>query len=295
MGFSRTKFPIWQPSNDLPDIWLDATQTGTGSLQDTGGGSISDGETIGKWISQGTDAYEFIQMGSTTRPTFQSSGINGISSVRSNAQCLAKTSLSGYNSMTAMTIITVQQISANTPSDALSFGFNTPHESADANSSLTYMGCCFTNRFVGGRRLQLSLFQQATGETIAIDTPHIQTAVFDWANAKLSFHQNLKLRVRDQTFQTAGNTANLQPWAISIGGLPQETDNSVLFKMNGLIGEVLCWKNRAFTPAELVGPHAYIARKWNPARPAQFSGPNSRVYSFPPRRLIVPAHYAVSA
>jgi hypothetical protein len=294
VGFSRSKFPNWQPSDDLPNIWLDATQTGTGSLQDTGGGSISDGETIGKWISQGSDAYEFVQMGSTTRPTFQSAGINGLSSVRSNAQCLAKTSVSGYTSMTGMTVIVVQQISATTPTDAVSFGVNTPHEFADSNSSLVYMGCCFGSRFVGGRRVQGSGFGQATGDSIAIDTPHIQTAVFNYSAAQISFNQNGKTRVLNQTFQTAGTTAALEPWAFSLGGLPQETDNSVLFKMNGLMGEVLMWKNRVFTPAELVGPLAYIVRKWNPTGPAQFRSHDSRVYSFPERRLIVPA-YAVSA
>lgn len=277
-------FPKWQPADDLPDIWLDATNTATTSLKNTSGGAITNGASVGHWISQGNFTGDFIKFATNGVPTWVSSGINGLASVKCvaaaspNAQGLGITSPTGFLSMSAMTVLVVQTVHLTTPfngSNACSFAFTTSHDTRSADESLVFMDAQLTPRQVSGRRVQAASPDSrviASGDNVALDAPHIQCGVFDWSNAKLSLHQNGKLRVNQQTFETAGATSSNPPFGVAIGGFLQEASGSNVLAspFDGMVGEVLVWKNRAFTPDQLVGPSAYLAQKWNPGLPAQF-------------------------
>jgi hypothetical protein len=270
MSFTRRRFPKWAPADDLPNIWLDATQTGTGSIKDSGGGSISDGENVGHWISQGSDAFDFIQRGAIPLPTFVAAGINGLPAILFNSQFLTKLTVTGWTSMTAMTSIVVWKRNNTDLPGGIVVGLTCSHDSGNADGCILQHYLSSGSEAVGGfGRQQSDSFSSIVGSAVAADQILFTSGVFDWTNAKLTLHHNGKVRSGPSAYGTAGSTSATAPFALSLGGYAGESvPGDIGFPCDAYIGEVLIWKNRAMTAAELVGPHAYVARKWNPASPA---------------------------
>lgn len=275
------RFPKWQPSDDLPTLWLDATNTSTASLRDTAGAAITNGATVGHWTSQGSSALDFVQFATNARPTWTNNGINGLAAVRCvaaafpNAQGLGVTSPAGFTSMSSMTVIVAQKVHLVFGGTATPFAFTTSHDTRSADETLLFMGGELAPREVSGRRVQAPAPDGrdfANGDNIAADIPQLLGGVFDWQNARISLYQNGKVRVLNGPFKDAGTTSANPPFGVAVGGFLQEASggNVLASAYDGWIGEVLCWKNRAFTPDQMVAPHAYLAQKWNPGLPVQF-------------------------
>ncbi len=263
----RRRLPDWDPTDDLPVIWLDANVTGTGSLKDTGGASISNGETVGHWISQGSSAVDFVQFGAMNRPTFESAGFNGGPCVRFNTNqvlaALAAALPASFSSMSGLTMLVAGEMVDDVFDGSFDNGtfaaVMVPHESGDSIGSLAWL--CSASIFqAGGRRLQANSFQGATGSAIANGQHVIEAGVWDWANAKLSLYTP-QLEVREQAFQTAGTTSATKPFSIGLGALPQEPGSIAYVYGNNRIAEVLLY-TEALTADEMALRLHYLRRRY---------------------------------
>lgn len=260
--------PKWQPSDDLPDIWLDATNTSTGSLKDSGGSAITNNATVGHWISQGGSAFDLVQWGANNRPTWVTNGIVGKASVKfvsASSQILALVTPGGMTSMTGISVLMVYQRASTPGGGSLAFGLMTPHESGNADTTLVY--CAADDFSLGGRRLQADSFQAGNSGSMTNGVPGLFAGTLDWSNAKTTFLRNGKVVTRSASFQTSGTTAAIAPHAIMVGGFAFESGTATGSNFDGFISEILVYKNRVLTADEMCVRAAYLAVKWNPNPP----------------------------
>lgn len=256
----KRRYPQYAPASDAGlTLWLDPSDST--KLLNTGGGAIANGNTIGTWnTSGGAAARAFTQWGSQSRPSWNSTGINGLGAVSSNAQLLSTTTVTGFASMGGLSVLMVFK---QTASVASSCGFSMTE--IDGNTGqydislvqLRTQG----NYEAGGRRTTTDSFVTAVGNAYPSSSQFIIGVVFDYTNAKISTFESGVKGVQQATFQTTGTTGAGEPHVISVGGVAQQTSNSMFANCNGLIGEILAW-NVAKTPDQLVAPHSYLRRKW---------------------------------
>lgn len=258
---TKRRLPFgYDPSADSGlSLWFDPSDSSTNSLLDTGGTSISNGETIGTVKSKKGTARSFTQWGSNTRPTWDSTGINGIGAIRSNSQILTtQTALSDFASMSGLTAMCVVKINTSV-GGSCAFSF-TMVDTGTAKYDISMMQLRATSTYnIVGRRLGSDTLAGITGDSAP--TTYIVGGVFDYANAKFSIFQSGAQGLQDQTFQTAGTTSASEPSAISIGGFAQETGSSAAGLCDAWIGECLVWLGTK-TPTQLVDAHHYLRRKW---------------------------------
>jgi hypothetical protein len=262
----RPPFPVYDPSTDSSlALWLDANDSSTNSLLDTTSTSISNGETIGTWKSKKGTARSFTQWGTNGRPTWDSTGINGLGAVRfATPQILATTtSMGDFASMSAITVMLVQKLGTFSSSSDCSFAtMMFDNGTGKKDISQVYVTCRNdgTGRKVGGRRARGDSFASiASGMTPT--NPYILTGVWNYSSALITNHVNGVKDVVGQTFQTSGTTDAADPSAISVGAMAQETSTNAGNPFDGWIGEVLVWLS-AMTPDQLVPAHHYLRRKW---------------------------------
>lgn len=265
MGLTVRRFPKYDPASDGSlFLWLDASDSTTSSLKDTGGSAITNGATVGSWISKAGSARIFQLFGSNARPTWLASGgISGLPAVAFNSQILAANVVSDLTSMSGFTVLIVEQKTGSAPFEpaGCSFGITESHDSANADSSLVYVAQN-PARFLGGRRVQGDSFgSSAVVSAVSNGTPNLQGGIWNWASAVLSYTQNGVLFSRAIAFQTPGTTSALASFGMAVGGFCQETGLTSGNSINGRIGEVLAWKSPR-TPDQLVGPSSYLRKKW---------------------------------
>lgn len=276
MGFYKRLPPLgYDPSTDSNLVmWLDPSDSSTSSLLDTGGGSISDGETIGTYKSKAGTARNFTQWGSNDRPIWVANGINGLGVVHSNVQVLAtSTSMSEFNSMSGMTVMGVHKVVVQrSASEGLDCIFSTTQIDSSDNiprRAQYYLASrSDAKNRVGGRRLTSQGFAYITSTITPNANGSIVTGVLDWANALGTSYEGGVLDHRNVAFQTAGTTSASEPHYFSIGAIALAADaggtpGSFGDSCNSYIGEILVWKS-AMTPDQLVPAHHYLRRKWCP-------------------------------
>jgi hypothetical protein len=173
--------------------------------------------------------------------------------VFATTQMLATLTTTGMASLGGTTVLIVEQKDGNAPAEpnSCTFGVTTGHDTGNADTSLIYMGQDPT-RLVGGRRVQADSFVQVTGFAVSTSAPNMSAAIFDYANAKLTFMQKGVIQSRQSAFQAAGNTSANSPYSIAVGGFAQESGLTQARAINGQIAEVLVWFS-ALT---------YLANKW---------------------------------
>lgn len=260
----RRRPPTYSPASDgTLFLWLDATDTATTSLKDTTGAAITNGATVGSWLSKAGTARTFQLFGANARPTWSNSGINGKAAVVFNSQILASNVLTGMTSMSGMTVLVAEQKTGSAPFEpaGCTFGITESHDSVVADSSLVYVAQD-PARFVGGRRVQGNSFvSSVVGSTVSNGTPNVQGGVWDWANGKIWYTQNGVMRSRNTNFQTTGTTSANAPFGMAVGAFCQETGTSMGNAMNGKVSEVLVWLS-VLTPDQLVAPSYYLRTKY---------------------------------
>lgn len=260
MTFIKRRYPQYSPASDASlTLWLDPSDST--KLLNTGGGAIANGNTIGTWnTSGGAAARAFTQWGTQSRPSWNSTGINGLGAVSSTAQILSTTTVTGFASMSGLTVLMIFKQTASVASSCAFSMTEIDNNTGQYDISLVQMRTQ-GNYEVGGRRTTSDAFVTVVGNAYPSSTQFIESAVFDYSNAKLSLFESGVKGLQQQTFQTAGTTGAGEPHVISIGGVAQQTGNSMFANCNGLIGEILAW-NTAKTPDQLVAPHSYLRRKW---------------------------------
>lgn len=249
----------YDPATDADlDLWLDASDTAT--IFDTGGAAITNGATIGRWESKAV-ARSFQQFLANPRPTWSTTGWNGLPAARFNSQILTATSSAGYAALSGITIMASMFLVANVAGNGCGIGITEPHETANADASLVFVGCN-TSVGGGGRRHQGDAFNGVgnTVMTIANNTPLLGTLQLNFVGKTgCQFFNGVEIAL-NTAFQTggAGTTAAApDPFGISLGGFAQESAGTIGVPMNGWIGEVLGWKS-ARTPDQLVEAHDYL-------------------------------------
>jgi hypothetical protein len=244
-------------------IWLDATDTATTSLQNTVGGAITDGATVGQWSSKAGAARNFIQYAANPRPTWSATGFNGRSAVRFNSQLLAADVKTGFQSLTCIVIMAAAFKTATVGGVGTTFSFTVPHDTGNADTQMAEVSNELWN--TGGRRIQTDAFSGANGDSLGNNTPFVVCGLIEYTNAKVSLFQNGYERVlRTSATWSAGTTKALDPFGIGVGGFPQETAASNGNPMNGYVGEVLVKAKTSgiYTPDDLFPMHDYICLKW---------------------------------
>jgi hypothetical protein len=238
MGFTRRRFPKYDPASDGSlTMWLDPSNST--KLLAVGGGAISNGATIGTWNTSGGTARAFTQWGSNARPTWDSTGINGLGAVRCNSQILSTTTITGFASMTSIAFIVACKRSA---AGGASIGFTQIDGNTgqyDISLLLAFIDSVYD---FGGRRTTLESFQTISGNTAP--SIYILGGVLDYTNAKGYLFESGVKGTQGAAFQTTGTTGAGEPHVISVGGFAQQTGNS------------------AMTPDDLVAPFAYMRLKW---------------------------------
>lgn len=251
MARFRKRLPQYDPSTDATlAIWLDATDTATSSLTNTSDASPSNGDTIKAWKSKKGTARSFLQSASETRPTFDSTGINGRGALRFNSSVLTANVLTGFQSMSGLTVLASLKRNTDTGFNNCAFGLT-----IGTGTSLTLLECTNTTR-AGGRRLVGDSFQAQTGKSLADGETFVEAMAIDWANALISLYANGHNEVTNAAFQTTGTTAASDPFSISVGARVE----SVLTKniaIDGWIQELLVWTSFKDQFA-LAGPHSYL-------------------------------------
>ena len=262
MIHGRSNLTYSPASDGALDLWLDATDTTT--LFDTGGAAITNGATIGRWESKAV-ARSFRQYGANARPTWSTTGWNGLAAARFNSQMLTATSSAGYAALSGITIMAAMFFVADVAGNGCGIGITEPHETGNADSSLVFVGL---NHGVGGggRRHQGDAFNGVgnTVMTIANNTPLLGTLQLNFTGKSgCQFFNGVEIAL-NVAFQTGGSgttAAAPDPFGISLGAFAQETAAAMGVPCNGWIGEVLGWKS-AMTPDDLVGAHDYLCLKW---------------------------------
>lgn len=255
--------PKWDPTNGVttPTLWVDPSDSTT--LLNTLGGAITNGATVGTCTSKDATGFVFQQLAAgIARPTWDSTGINGLGALRSNNQILSTTTNTGFTSLGGATFIAVNKYNSGVGGAAISFTMVDPASTQPIISMVQVQNR--DHYLVGGRRVGTDAFASASGNAIPASNCYVVTGINDYANAQITLIESGVIGVRQQTFQTAGTTAGTEPTFISIaGGFAQK--NGAVYAiggpMDGWVGEILAW-NSALTPDQLVGPHTYLRLKW---------------------------------
>ena len=256
MGFTRRRFPQYDPASDGSlTMWFDPSDSS--KVLAVGGGAITNGATIGTVNTSGGTARAFTQWGANTRPTWDSTGINGLGAIRCNSQILTTTTVTGFASMSGLTIL---QVAKPSVSGGCVLGFS-EIDNATGLADISLVQMIVNGSFqAGGRRTTSDAFAGVTGDSYG-SSPFIEGAVFDYANAKLSIFQSGVKGLQQQAFQTAGTTGAGEPHYLSIGGFAQQSGSSAASLCNCWGGEVLVWAT-AMTADQLVAPFSYLRLKW---------------------------------
>lgn len=254
----RRRAPTYVPGSDATlKIWIDPTDTATSSIQNTAAGAITNGATIGQVTNKAGTSRNFTQWGAITRPTYDSTGINGKGAIRCTSQLLTtQTSLSEFNSMNALTLMTVVKRNA---AGGCAFSFTELDNSTSLHDISLVQMVVGANYAAGGRRTTSDAFQTITGNVAP--SIFIVTAVFDWQHGKLSVFESGVEGMINQNFQTSGTTGAAEPYAISIGGFAQQTGSSLGSPCDAWVGETMGWLG-ALTPDQLVPQHHFYRTKY---------------------------------
>lgn len=253
--------PKWDPTGTTetaaPTLWVDPSDSTT--LLNTTGGAITNGATVGTCTSKDATHFAFTQWGTNGRPTWDSTGIHGLGSLRCNSQILTTTTTTGWTTLSGATFMLVCKYnSGGTGAAMLGFTMIDPG-TGKADISMVQMRSASTY-IVGGRRLGSDSIAFGLGDSIPADSVYVLTGIFDYSNAKLTVIQSGVMGIRQQTFQTSGTTAGTEPHYISIGGFAQESAHAASM-CDGWAGEILGW-NSALTPDQCVSPQTYLRLKW---------------------------------
>lgn len=257
MGFTRTRmnYPIYDPSTDGSlGFWVDFSDSTT--IQDTTGGSISNGETMGQIVTKAGTARTFSQWGATGRPTWVTDVLNGLAMGRFQTQMLATTTVTGFTSLSGFSYMQVFVRGVNDGN--ITFCANM----TDIATGFRDIGGFQTGGgSFGGFRINSDTFTNIGGNGIGT-SPTILAASIDYANAKASLFQKGSRYVNAATYGTAGSTSATEPGAIGYGGIPQISGPAIgVASADTYIGESLAWFS-ALTPVQLYATHDYLRRKW---------------------------------
>ena len=259
MQHSRTRV-IYDPATDASlKIWLDATDTST--LKDTGGAAITNGATIGTWSSKAGTARNFTQWGANGRPTWQSSGINGLAAAAftTNQILTTQTNMAEFASMSGITVMAaVKRNSAN----GLIFTttmVNSGTGLADIDQCQLNMGPTFTG---GGRQARGDSFVTVVAvPAVNTSTVFVETIAFGFSTGHISLYGNGVENIVNQAYHTPGTTDAGDPFAISVGGGAQQTGSAAFWFAEGSIGEVLVYLSE-LSPDDTVARHDYLCYRW---------------------------------
>lgn len=276
----RSPYPTYDPATDgALSLWLDASDTST--LDKAGPLPITDGATVVAWRTKAGTARTFQLIGPNTRPTWEAAVINGLGAVRCNNQILSANVLTGMQSLSGRTVTVVFKQVADTPGAAEGYTVTVPHQVASADGPQVLMYGSTSAVACGGRRLQADAFQIIVAQdnkgasfgsrAVANGETYIVSSINDYAGGRIRIFDNGHDGGPHPTtlgIITAGTTAALNPYAMSVGGILQENGglgpNTGNGFINGYVCEVLDWFSK-LTDDQLFAANDYLRRKWNVA------------------------------
>jgi hypothetical protein len=244
-------------------MWLDPSDST--KLLNTVGGAITNGATIGTFNSSGGTARAFTQLGALARPTWDSSGINGLGAIRSNNQILSTATVTGFASMSGSSFLVVGRYNSGAAGTGCGLGFTMVDTITTHQPTISMVQARITTQYqFGARRVGSDAIAFVVGSSIPASNKFILGGTVDYSNALGSLFESGVKGVQDQTsFASAGTTAAGEPSYIALGAFSQ--NNGGVFSMgnamDGWIGECLAWNSR-LTPDQLVSSHTYLRLKW---------------------------------
>lgn len=259
------RVPQYNPAADSKLAeWKDATTAA--NLLDTGGGAIANGSTIGTFNTSGGTARAYTQWGALARPVWVTNVVSGLAGAHCNSSILATKTVTGFGAMTWQAGVVAAKWIATAGSGTLcdsmvdTLGTGQP--------TIAMLECStFSSYFVGGRRIGTDTFTSYTGS--AAPAMAITAWIIDYTNATLTVIESGVIGVRKLAFASAGTTSGAEPYALGIGGLPQQ--NGAAFGLGTgselYFFESFRWTSvtagpTIFTPDDLVAPETKMRLKY---------------------------------
>ena len=216
---------------------------------------IDDGTAVRIWSDQSGNGYDATQSTTAARPTYITSGLNGLPVVRFDGTDdhlgFSGGALSLLKNVAGATIFVAVKYSAT--------AVNAPSFFASRNSSSTSVRILIRTSTAPKYNMQATRLDADTAinmnsvQATNTNSVVIQTAKADYQNQTLEQFINGTLD-GSTTFATSGNTENADSLAIFLGRVSSTY-------LTGDIAEIIVY-NRALNTSELAQVHRYLARKW---------------------------------
>jgi hypothetical protein len=254
----RRQLPQYDPATDSGlEIWIDPTDTALSSIQAVGGGAITNGAAIGQVSSKKGHTRNWTQWGTNARNTWDSTGINGVAAMRcTGSSTLVNQVATGLTSLSGITVVYVAKRNVN----GVALAFTTLDGATGKNDVGLLQYPLATPYDMRGRRVHTDTFQSYVAPE-ATPTAYVYGCTHDFASGTSTLYECGARMAVVTSILTTGTSEAAGPWAISLGGLAQETGSNAVFLPDGWLGGILIWP-RVLTANELVGPTHYLRRKY---------------------------------
>jgi hypothetical protein len=252
----RRQLPIYDPASDSGlEIWIDPTDTATSSIQAVGGGAISNGADIGQIASKKGNARNFVQWGTNARNTWDATGINGVAAMRcTGSSTLVSQVATGLQSLSGLTVLYAAKRNVN----GVAIAFTTLDSGTGKNDVGLLQFPLATPYDMRGRRVRTDSFVSYVAPE-ATPTAYVYGCTHDFASGVSTLYECGARMAIVESILTPGTSEASGPWAISLGGLAQETGSALAFAPDGWLGAVLIWP-RTLSADELVAPTHFLRR-----------------------------------
>jgi hypothetical protein len=243
--------PTWTPADTTTQLWLDAADATT----------ITIGTGVAQWNDKSGNARHVVQATSAKQPTHGVATLDSKPVVNfdgSNDTLVGTAALAGLlQNVAAATIYIVRSHDTSGSGFPVMLGVAGNVVSGSNARAAFYLSPTEAgHERQWGQRLDADTGQsQLTGAQPGAGMWGIAALAYEYSVAQISCFKNGTQTLAPTAFQTAGNTSNTAPAAITIGSWPDET-----LTMDGSIAEVVITHTVDATERQKI--EGYLAWKW---------------------------------